>query len=194
MVVLDTGPYTNSSTSCSREVEMTANPPELIESMNHRTDDDGNVVVDLYDANQGKLPRTGGPYRDDIEKEQAEIQRAKLEGREPNLDDPPASAGTVLVPASQLVERDTNVSHFSDTLAIKNEPVASYVADTTDPFKGDPDPTQPNWDNDMSRVAALDAGLKMEELREKANKADPEPTDEDFLSGSTPHEVTDDNV
>ena len=163
---------------------MTADSPEYKNSVNHDTND-GEVVVNLYDANQGKLPRTGGPYRDDIEKEQAEVWRAKQEGREPDLDNPPATAATHLVPESQLVERDTNVSHYSDTLKNENEPVSSYVADTTDGFQGDPDPTQPNWDNDMSKVAALDAGLKMEELKEKAQTSgqseNPEPKDEDFF-------------
>src|SRR6266542_2208619 len=140
---------------------MTAQSPEYASSVNHDTDND-ELVVKLYDANHGKTKRTGGPYRDDVEREQAEIQRAKLEGREPDLENPGPSTGTQLVPASQLVERDVDKSHYSDSLAIENEP----------------DPTQANWDNDASKVAALDAAVKFQELQDKANKPDSEPKDE----------------
>lgn len=135
------------------------------------------VSIDLYNANHGKAPRTGGPYRDDIEQEQAELWRAKMENRDPDFDNPPASAGTVLVPKSQLVERDTDKSHFSDAVEVTNEPVATIVVDASDPFKGDPDPAQANWDNDMSKVNALQGGVLFQELTEKNNTADKEPAD-----------------
>ncbi len=153
---------------------MTAQSPEYASSVNHDTDND-ELVVKLYDANHGKTKRTGGPYRDDVEREQAEIQRAKLEGREPDLENPGPSTGTQLVPASQLVERDVDKSHYSDSLAIENEPVATYKAEV---WVNEPDPTQANWDNDASKVAALDAAVKFQELQDKANKPDSEPKDE----------------
>lgn len=37
------------------------------------------------------------PYLDDVERERAEIQRAKVEGREPDLENPPAVQGTPYV-------------------------------------------------------------------------------------------------
>lgn len=128
------------------------------------------VTVDLYDANKGKTPRTGGPYRDDIEQEQAELLRSKFENREPNFDNPGPSAGTLLVPKSQLVERDTDKSHISDTIEVVNEPVGSY--DYVEPVY-EADPTQPDFDNDMTRIAALDAGLKLQELKDKASSQAP---------------------
>ena len=142
---------------------MTTESPEYANSNNHDTSGD-ELVVNLYDANHGKTPRTGGPYRDDVEREQAELIRAKFENRDPDFDNPPASAGTVLVTKSQLVERDTDKSHYSDTLDVVNEPVASYVAEVPE---HPADPTQPDWDNNMDQVNALDAGLRMQELREK---------------------------
>lgn len=39
-----------------------------------------------------------GIYLDDVEREKAEITRAKLEGREPDLDNPPSTQGTPLLP------------------------------------------------------------------------------------------------
>jgi hypothetical protein len=145
--------------------------------MNHSTDGD-QLTVDLYDANKGKSKRTGGPYRDEIEAEQAELIRAKMENRDPDFDNPGPYAGTRLVPKSQLTERDVDKSHFADTLEVENEPVTSYVADTTDGFKGDPDPKQADWDNDGSKVTALQSGLLMQELENKNKTPDPEPTDE----------------
>jgi hypothetical protein len=148
--------------------------PEYANSVDHTVDGD-TLVVNLYDANKGKAKRTGGPYRDEIEAEQAELIRAKMEKRDPDFDNPGPYAGTRLVPESQLTERDVDKSHYADTVKVENEPVTSYVADTTDAFKGDPDPKQADWDNDMSKVTALEAGLKFQDLENKASAPDPEP-------------------
>ena len=146
---------------------MTINPNYNVESLdvNKDVDEEGTATVPLYNAQHGKTPRTGGPYLDDVEREQAEIRRAKIENREPDLDNPPPTAGTVLVPKSMLVERDVDKNHLSDTVEVTNEPVASYTVPVE---KTEPDPTQPDFDNDMSRVAALDAGLKMQALKAEA--------------------------
>jgi len=153
---------------------MTADRPEFVDSVNHDVDGD-EVKLNLYNANHGKVPRTGGPYRDDIEMEQAELMRAKAENRDPDFDNPPPSAGTVLVPASQLVERDVDKSHFTDTVKIVNEPVESVVVEIPET---EPDPTQVDWDNNMDKVNALRGGVEYQELLERSNKPDPEPSDE----------------
>lgn len=140
---------------------------ENTHSVNTRKEGD-EVIVDLYDANHGKAPRTGGPYLDDIERRNAETWRAQKENREPDYDNPPAVVSTVLVPKSQLVERDTDKSHFTDAVEVENEPVAQYVADTSDGFKGESDPTQPDFDNNYDRLNALNAGVKLNELKDKA--------------------------
>jgi hypothetical protein len=159
--------------------------PENVEyanSVNHEVNENGDVVVNLYDANKGKTPRTGGPYLDEVQAEQAEINRAKQEGREPDLDNPPPYVGTQLVPASQLTERDVDKMHYADTLPIENEPVTSYVAE----FPEDKaDPTQADWDNNMDKVNALRGATEYKALVEKNNVPDPEPVDD------VPHPVDD---
>ena len=153
------------------EVVMTINSDYNVESLDVNKDvaEDGTTTVHLYNAAHGKTPRTGGPYLDDVEREEAEKRRAKFENREPDLENPPASAGTVLVPKSALVERDADKNHLSDTVEVTNEPVASYEVPVE---KTEPDPTQPDFDNDMSRVAALEAGQKLEGLKANATPAE----------------------
>lgn len=45
-----------------------------------------------------KLPKTS-LYLDDVQRENAEIQRAKVEGREPDLENPSSTQGTPLLPS-----------------------------------------------------------------------------------------------
>lgn len=54
------------------------------------------------DARRYQPGGRNGVYLDDVMREQAEIQRAKIEGREPDLDNPPAVVSTPLVMATQL--------------------------------------------------------------------------------------------
>jgi hypothetical protein len=145
---------------------------------------EGETKVDLYNANHGKSARTGGPYLDDVQQEQDEIQRAKREGREPDLDNPPASVGTVLVPKSALVERDTDKSHFTDRVEVENEPVDSYVVPAPE---NKADPTQADWDNDSSKVAALEGAKRYEELKsERVDAGDYVKTGETEVSPAEP--------
>lgn len=127
------------------------------------THQDGDAVtVDLYDANKGKAPRSGGPYLDEIEAEKAEIRRAKVEGREPDLDNPPAIVSTQLVPKSMLRETDTDKSHFSDAVEVVNEPVDSYKVEAP---VNEPDPTQHDFNNDYDQVKIADAKAKLDALK-----------------------------
>lgn len=157
---------------------MTAESPEYQNSVNHTVEGD-TVKVDLYDANKGKAPRTGGPYRDEIEAEQAELMRAKAEGRDPDFDNPGPYAGTQLVPASQLTETDVDKRHFADTVKLENEPVVSV--EVQQPVY-EADPAQADWDNDTSKLDALRAGTEYNDLVAKNNTPDPEPKDQDFLT------------
>lgn len=142
---------------------MTINPNYNIDSLdvNKDVDEEGTTTVHLYNAAHGKTPRTGGPYLDDVERELAEERRAKVEGREPDLENPPASAGTVLVPKSALTETDADKNHLSGTVEVTNEPVSSYIVPVE---VNEPDPTQANWDNDGSKIAALEAAQRLEAL------------------------------
>lgn len=136
------------------------------------------VKVDLYDANHGLLPRSGGPYLDDLEKEAAEIQRAKVEGREPDLDNPGAIVGTPLVPRHYLRETDTDHSHeaLADNVELVNEPVSSY--EVTEPVS-EADPTQVDWDNDHQKVRAMEQVTAFEKGATSVNAPDPEPVEEE---------------
>lgn len=142
---------------------MTINPNYNIDALdvNKDVDEEGTTTVHLYNAAHGKTPRTGGPYLDDVERELAEERRAKVEGREPDLENPPASAGTVLVPKSALTETDADKNHLSGTVEVTNKPVSSYVVPVE---VNEPDPTQVDFDNDMSRVKILEAGQQLEAL------------------------------
>lgn len=124
------------------------------------------VTVDLYVANAGKTERTGGPYLDDVERHNAETWRAQRENREPDYDNPPATAGTVLVPKSQLVERDTDKSHFSDNVEITNKPYTTVEVQTP---SNEPDPAQPNFDNNYDRLKAFEAKERLDAVTGDTN-------------------------
>lgn len=66
----------------------------------------------LYDVNKG-FGRDGGPYMDEVDRRQAEVNRARVEGREPDLDNPPPIAGSQLVDAKTLVQQYNPASHPS---------------------------------------------------------------------------------
>ena len=57
----------------------------------------------LYNPNDGITGRDGGPYLDEVETVEAEKRRAVVEGRKPDLTNPPASAGIQLSTASQML-------------------------------------------------------------------------------------------
>lgn len=68
----------------------------------------------FFMAQEGMRGRDGGPYLDLVEREAAEIQRAKIEGREPDMENLSAVAGTVLVPIGQLADNLYSNPSMSD--------------------------------------------------------------------------------
>lgn len=58
-------------------------------------------TVPLFNPNDGVTGRDGGPYLDQVQAVEAEKVRAKIEGRSPDLDNPPAHAGIPLNTAGQ---------------------------------------------------------------------------------------------
>ena len=62
-----------------------------------------------------QLPSTSR-YLDDVEREKAEILRAKIEDREPDLENPPAAQGTPLVTVAQI--KATNFSNLDDVQTV----------------------------------------------------------------------------
>jgi hypothetical protein len=126
-------------------------------------DEKHEVEMDLYLSSHGKVPRTGGPYSDDLTREEAEKRRAKAEDREPDYDNPPAAGGDLLVPKQYLRETDTDKVHFSDQVEVRNKPVQTVMVDVTSAEHTKPDPTQVAWDNDQSKVNALQAKKVLDE-------------------------------
>ena len=78
-------------------------------------------TVDLYNAHEGTHKRLPGRYLDDVEREQAEIARARVEDREPDFDDLPATAGTPLVRKELLAP----TGHLNGHSIEEAEPVTS---------------------------------------------------------------------
>lgn len=57
----------------------------------------------VYNPNDGLTGRDGGPYLDEVQTRAAEKRRAEIEGREPDYDNPPATAGIQLSTAAQIL-------------------------------------------------------------------------------------------
>lgn len=71
----------------------------------------------LYNPHDGLTGRDGGPYLDQEERNLAEIIRAAKEGREPDFENAPATAGTPLVTAATLVQIANPASNPSQEAA-----------------------------------------------------------------------------
>ena len=94
--------------------------------------------MDLYNVNDGLTGRDGCPYLDQIEQERAEIARAKVEGREPNLEAPGGCAGTVYVTGEQLLHTESLNNVPSQNLKAKAAlelAVLALVEDESNPIK-----------------------------------------------------------
>lgn len=65
------------------------------------------MTQQLFNPNDSITGRDGGPYLDEEEAREAEIRRARVEGREPDLEKPPATAGIPLVTSSELLSTAT---------------------------------------------------------------------------------------
>ena len=73
------------------------------------------TTPNLYNAAEGLTGRDGGPYLDRELALAAEIRRAQIEGREPDLNNPPVGNESRLVTAAQLIAGDgvlANPSQF----------------------------------------------------------------------------------
>lgn len=57
--------------------------------------------VSLFNPNDNVTGRDGGPYLDEVEARNAEARRSAVEDREPDYDNPPATAGIPLVSGSR---------------------------------------------------------------------------------------------
>lgn len=59
--------------------------------------------IPLYNPNDRLTGRDGGPYLDQEEQRKAEERRAVVEGRKPDVKNPPATAGIQLSTAAQML-------------------------------------------------------------------------------------------
>lgn len=116
-----------------------AEPDVEIKTTEAESDVDGikqvAVETDFYNAQAGAFGRLPGTYLDEVEAEQAEIVRAAQQDREPDLENPPATAGQPLVVPAQLAPTSlTSVSHSVDPeLAPISAPVSTTLPSYTDP-------------------------------------------------------------
>ena len=92
---------------------------------------EGSVLVDtnFYNAQDGLNGRPGGVYLDVQQRVEAELLRAQSEDREPDLEVPPASAGTTLVTEDRLVHNP--YSNPSSQVPVVNEvgPISTLPVD-----------------------------------------------------------------
>lgn len=81
----------------------------------------------LFNQHEGLVGRDGGPYLDEEERREAETRRARIENREPDYDNAPATAGTPLVPAEYLAN---NVGVNSAPSRLVGGTSADFVRDS----------------------------------------------------------------
>lgn len=137
--------------------------------------------VNLYNPHNGLTGRDGGPYLDQEERRLAEIVRAGKEGREPDFENAPATAGTPLVDANTLVAMANPASNPSQsgtvdamtnavTLLADNEDFpatphsnrdktdaeveAKRLAESNDPHDNPANPTVVSTDEDTAKSQA----------------------------------------
>lgn len=84
----------------------------------------------LYNPNDGLTGRDGGPYLDIEEAKRAEIRRAEVEGREPDFENLPPSAGIQLVTATSLLNSaSVNLPSKTGSSVDSDERVVQAFAD-----------------------------------------------------------------
>jgi hypothetical protein len=78
---------------------------------------EGKTFFNMHDGIRG---RDGGPYLDMEEAVQAEIRRARAEGREPDLENPPPTVGQPYVLAHEVTDNipsNPSMGHLTNPLA-----------------------------------------------------------------------------
>ena len=85
-------------------------------------------AIPLFNPNDGITGRNGGPYLDEVQAQQDEIRRAKVEQREPDLENPGPNAGIQLSTAAQMVAALTVTNNPSMEIA-RGEAIAKAYKD-----------------------------------------------------------------
>jgi hypothetical protein len=86
----------------------------------------------LFNPNDGLTGRDGGPYLDQVEMQQAEERRAKVEEREPDYDNLQPTAGVPLVTAATLASTYNSTAIPSQSGRDPMAEVVNAVADNPD--------------------------------------------------------------
>lgn len=114
------------------------------------------MTTELYNPNDGLHGRDGGPYLDQVQREQAEVVIARREGREPDFENLPLTPGTPLVTADYLLDISNSVRIAGDrdkSRAITVDPVAvveTPVEEEDEPVGTGEDSAQDELDLDSS--------------------------------------------
>lgn len=120
----------------------------------------------LYNPNDRLTGRDGGPYLDIVQAQADEVIRAKREGREPDLENPPANAGIPLSTAAQLL-RTVDVNQPSafhethDTARLMFE--AADKSDKSLMHKMDERPDQKEIDKAVAKAKRAEESAKDED-------------------------------
>ena len=88
-------------------------------------------TIPLFNPNDGLTGRNGGPYLDEVQAQQDEVRRAKVEGREPDLEKPGANAGIQLSTAAQMLA-SLSVTNAPSMENARSEALAKAYADAYD--------------------------------------------------------------
>ena len=119
----------------------------------------------LYNPNDGITGRDGGPYLDEVQAHEAEKARAIVEGRKPDLENPPATAGIQLRSAAQILTGLNTVNSVPSKQNISDEQAERFFARADD----DIDDNVRVWSEIPDEAFA-------EPEPESATKADDKPT------------------
>ena len=109
-----------------------------------KTDDATLEDVNFYNQHERASGRQPGIYLDAVEREAAEVIRAKKEDREPDLDNPPATAGTPLVLAGQLATDPNNGMTYPTDDSVAAEPFVTLSVSRGALGKSEDEDTEPD--------------------------------------------------
>lgn len=110
----------------SQDKQKLENEPKAPKAEKPKKREDLNTVDEDFVYPHEADPRRslpGGVYLDQVQREKAEIARAKAEGREPDLDNPPAAAGTPLVSKKQFLNAGGSYFPNAADLPVTTQPV-----------------------------------------------------------------------
>ena len=148
--------------------------------------DDGTLASDLqdrgfYNVHDGLKGRDGGPYLDHVIRQQSELNRALVEGREPaDLNGPlPADAGTPLVVAALVVD---NSLTSNPSMALR----PGFAAVLDDASFNDKRGGSPQDDADKVSIADPISTLPVDVASDNSNNAGDDGTEDNTSDDSFP--------